>query len=901
MPDEPESTAPDFSRRLVARDGRVVVLPSAAAAEELASRVDSRGRPLFERDSAEARAARAERRTYGNRPVASTAAALARGATFGLTDAAGAALGFGDELDALERQNQEMSLLGEVVGGIAPVLASGPLGGAGLLGEAASGGSLLARGARLAALPARAVAGLAEGAGAAAGSVLRGAGTSALRRAAGTVGRLATEGAVEGAFSEGGRLITEASLGRDPDLTAEGILMRLGSGAMLGAGGGAILGAGGAAIGEAARATRRATSGAADMARRAWRESVGTELSPRVANGWALLSGADPEMLTRWTRRTPEGRALRELERRGDDVYDAGTREVASSLDALERGRTHATDFWSSGLKRDQVVRRINGERIADQAAVARDALDRVRGFTARVRATPGDYFGSNVVARARAIDQVIEARASALVRGMERGGVDGAADIFQTLDELKRAIGRTRADRSVARSAAADELGAIYEELRQGLERSDLWGDAAEIQANVNRAYTNELSSRQAFARRFLGGDGMRDDVDAFRTLNTADTRTINNFLRQTGTVANETAEGTFETTIDSTRNLLRAMDEHLDLPANVRADVAQALNGSQNALDTFRRVRTEATELNQWRRLQQATDSTTRTVTAGLAGSVLGGPAGGAIASMLASPALAVRALGTIERIGAGASDQIGRSVRAFLRRGRAAASDLATEGSRRVRLAAVGGVEAYRARIEQMDADARDPRAAISRMAGRVDGMEAAPSVRNALINTAVRGNAYLAAHRPMQRTVDGQIRPDLSANPSDEEIGQFLRRARVVDNPATVLADLERGDLTPEGVEAMRTVYPRLFEEVRNRVIRELAEGGDDIGYDQRIALGMLLGIPTDPALTPAHLALTQSIYAASTAAAVNPRPTSRAPNVASGMMAGTDALVARRSV
>lgn len=893
----PPDRSPDFTRRVVSTRGQVVEFDTPEAADEALTRTDARGRPIFVRDTPGARAARIERRTYGDRPIAAGAAGAARGATFGLSDAAGAALGYGEDLDALERQNQEVSLLGEVVGGIAPVLLTGPLGAAGGVAE---GASLVGRGARLAALPARAVAGLADGTGGAVGGLLRGAGTSAVRRGLGTVGRVAAEGAVEGAFSEGGRIITEAALGRDPDLTAEGILMRVGSGAMLGAGGGAILGAAGATIGEGARRLRQATSGASDMARRAWRDSVGTELSPRVANAWALASGADPEMLTRWTSLTADGRALRALERRGDDVYDAGTREVAGSLDALERGRAHAADFWSAGLKRDQVVRRINGERIADQATVANDALARVRAFTSRVRDTPGDYFGSNVVARARAIDQVIEARASAMVRGMERGGTEGAADIFQTLDELKRAIGRTRADRSVARSAAADELGEIYEGIRQSLERSDLWGDAAEIQANVNRAFTSELSSRQAFARRFLGGDGARDDVDAFRTLNTADTRTINNFLRQTGTVANETAEGTFETTIDSTRNLLRAMDENLDLPANVRADVARALSGSENALATFNRVRSEARELNQWRRLQAATDSSSRAIASALAGSVVGGPAGAALAAMASNPALAVRALGTIERIGAGASDQIGDSVRAFLRRGRASASDLATEGGRRARLATVGGVEAYRARVAQMDEDQRDPRRAIARMSSRVDGMEAAPGVRNALVNTMVRGSQYLAAHRPPSRDINGQIRPDLQAPPADEEIAAFLRRARVVDNPATVLADLQRGDLTPEAVEAMREVYPRLFEEVRNRVIRELATSGAEIDYDRRLALGILLGVPTDPALTPEHMALTQSIYAASTAAAVNPRPTARAPNVASGMMTGTDALVARRS-
>lgn len=887
---------PDFARRVVSRRGEVFEVDTPEEAAALLSRTDARGRSLFEADSPEARAERVRRREFGDRAVAAGLAGAASGATLGLSDAAGSALGFGDELAGLREYNPEATILGEVVGSVAPVLATGGLGGA------AEGAGLLARGARAVTAPARAVATAAEAAGAAAGRLARGAGTSALRRAGGTVARLATEGAVEGALGEAGRMISEESLG-DPGLTAEAVLARLGSGALLGAGTGGVLGAGGAVIGEGVRAARRAAGGAADLLRDSWRRSVGTDLSPTVARVWADVSsrvtGADAGEIERALSLTADGRRLRELGARGDDVFDEGTREVSRSLDAVERARAHASDFWSRGLKREQVVSRVSTGRLLDQSAAGMDAIGRARELTRRVFDLPGDY-APGTPGLMRRLDQVLEARESSIARALSTGdSPEVAADIFSALDELKRETGRLRTNRNIVGSAAAQPLDELYEGLRQTLERTDLWGEAAELQAAVNAAYTRELGTRRAFVRRFLGGDGLRDDVDPFRALSTSDTRVINSFLRQAGTVANETAESTFEETLDSTRNLLRVMHDNLDLPANIRADVAAGLTAADGAIGTFGAVRRDATDLNQFRRVMEADESVARTVTAGALGTFAAGPVGAAIATAVASPGVAVRALGTIERLAAGTGGEIVSSVRSFVRSAVPTAGRAAREAARRARLAATMGATNFQARVRQLESE-RDPRVMAERLAARVDGLEAAPAVRAEILATATRARAYLDRARPRPRTIDGQIRPASDAAPSAEEMARFLRIARAVDDPLTVLADLRDGDLTPEAVEAVRNVHPRLYEEIRNAVVRELAASGSSIPYDRRVTLGVLFSAPTDPALTPAALALNQSLYAAQTAPAPPRRGTSPAPNVAGASFSGMDSLSARRA-
>ena len=333
------------------------------------------------------------------------------------------------------------------------------------------------------------------------------------------------------------------------------------------------------------------------------------------------------------------------------------------------------------------------------------------------------------------------------------------------------------------------------------------------------------------------------------------------------------------------------------LDLPADVRRDVAAALAGSDNAIGAFNRARSDAADLNQFRRLMGASDSLSRSVVAGAAGAAALGPLGAAAAAAIASPSVAVRALGTIERLTADAGVQIADSVRSFLRGARDTGTRAAREAARRGRLAATTSLAAYNQRIKELDAE-RDPRTAARSLAERVVGLESAPNVRDAVLMTATRARNYIEQARARPRTINGQIVPDIEARPSVEEISRFLRIARAVDNPMSVLADLRDGDVTPEAVEALRQVYPQLYEQIRIAVVREMSSGDLPVGYDQRIALGMLFNAPTDPALTPEHMGIMGEMYAATAAQAAPPSSQSAAPDIAAAGAAGTDALAWR---
>jgi hypothetical protein len=96
-------------------------------------------------------------------------------------------------------------------------------------------------------------------------------------------------------------------------------------------------------------------------------------------------------------------------------------------------------------------------------------------------------------------------------------------------------------------------------------------------------------------------------------------------------------------------------------------------------------------------------------------------------------------------------------------------------------------------------------------------------------------------------------------------SADEQARFLRYARAVNDPSTVVEDMERGALTREAVEAVRVVYPSLYRQMQGTALRRLADLRKPMAYPQRVQLSLLLGVPADPSLAPETLSQLQATY------------------------------------
>lgn len=144
----------------------------------------------------------------------------------------------------------------------------------------------------------------------------------------------------------------------------------------------------------------------------------------------------------------------------------------------------------------------------------------------------------------------------------------------------------------------------------------------------------------------------------------------------------------------------------------------------------------------------------------------------------------------------------------------------------------------------------------------------GSPAIPETSRAAAEVAKRGADYLLAHAPVKpREIDPHdLTPQLKdIKPDPVQLIEYGQRVQVVEDPTSVFDELEQGTLTPTHVDALRTVYPAIYEQMRTNVWDELTSAKEKPGYYQRIQLGTLLDVPADKSLEPQNIQATQTMY------------------------------------
>lgn len=140
------------------------------------------------------------------------------------------------------------------------------------------------------------------------------------------------------------------------------------------------------------------------------------------------------------------------------------------------------------------------------------------------------------------------------------------------------------------------------------------------------------------------------------------------------------------------------------------------------------------------------------------------------------------------------------------------------------------------------------------------------QAAPNITNALNSSAYNAAGFLQSKLPPQ-TKGGIL--NQNSTPSTAEIAHFDRYRSMIDNPMSVFKQVQQGTLTPEGMEALNTVYPSLSQNIKESVLDNLTALKDPtkIPYQTKLSLSMLLGQPLDQSLNPQSIASNQQLISA----------------------------------
>jgi len=84
-------------------------------------------------------------------------------------------------------------------------------------------------------------------------------------------------------------------------------------------------------------------------------------------------------------------------------------------------------------------------------------------------------------------------------------------------------------------------------------------------------------------------------------------------------------------------------------------------------------------------------------------------------------------------------------------------------------------------------------------------------------------------------------------------SDLELSKFARYLSAIEDPLSVVEDLQSGTVTREQVEAVKVVYPDIYDRMVQETYQYIDDSKNKVSYNKKIQLGVLLDIPTDSSL------------------------------------------------
>lgn len=144
--------------------------------------------------------------------------------------------------------------------------------------------------------------------------------------------------------------------------------------------------------------------------------------------------------------------------------------------------------------------------------------------------------------------------------------------------------------------------------------------------------------------------------------------------------------------------------------------------------------------------------------------------------------------------------------------------------------------------------------------------------APRTTQGVQSTMIRATQFLSAKLPGK---DVSQKP-LSApyRPSEAELAQWHKYFSAVDNPVGALHQVARGTLTPQTMEALSAVYPKLLQDMRVQVMDKMTDAiakKKPIPYRTKLSLSLFLNTDLVNSLTPVSVLATQNTMSAATGA------------------------------
>lgn len=152
--------------------------------------------------------------------------------------------------------------------------------------------------------------------------------------------------------------------------------------------------------------------------------------------------------------------------------------------------------------------------------------------------------------------------------------------------------------------------------------------------------------------------------------------------------------------------------------------------------------------------------------------------------------------------------------------------------------------------------------DPKTLVEQLATHTqEYAQAAPGITQGLNSSVMRGQQFLQSKIPQSGT---SLPLSMEHKPSRSAMAKFNNYYETVNDPLSVLSHVKRGTLRNEHLEALGTVYPHLYDEMKKKVTEHMdPEKARALPYGTKISIAKFMGQPMDGSMFPQSIQANQA--------------------------------------
>jgi hypothetical protein len=141
---------------------------------------------------------------------------------------------------------------------------------------------------------------------------------------------------------------------------------------------------------------------------------------------------------------------------------------------------------------------------------------------------------------------------------------------------------------------------------------------------------------------------------------------------------------------------------------------------------------------------------------------------------------------------------------------------------------------------------------------------------PGVADKIIAKADAVNQFLAAKLPRDPMTVTRFGRSVWKE-SDQDIARFARYMRAALDPDGELERFADLELSPEGAETLRALYPAKFAKFQQAIAANLPKLADRMSFPEQVQMSVLFGVPVTSLMEPAKIRALQATHAADASA------------------------------